>query len=656
MTTLPYGAWPSPLTAEQVAAGGRMLGFPRLVGAQVWWTEGRPAEGGRVAIVGRRIDGGPVQDVLPAPWSARSRVHEYGGLPWVAVPGPSGPAVVFAHFPDQRLYRLDPDGDPTPLTPEPPRPAALRYADLVLAGDEVWCVREAHGEDGGVRRHVVAVPLDGSQRVREVVGGSDFLASPRLSPGGGRVAWLAWDHPRMPSDGSEVRVADLLPDGTAGQPRTVLGGPGEAALQPEWADDDTLYAVSDRSGWWNLYQLREDGSGSPEPLCRRLEEFGGPLWLLGFRTYGRLDDGRLAVLHGVGPQRLSVLDPARGELQDVGDPDAAWAPLLDVAGQRAAGLVFGPRDPGSVVVVDLAGAARSGAVTTVARRAVESLPDAAYLPEAQLRTLPGGARNGGRDVHVVVWPPRSPETTGPAGGQPPYVVWVHGGPTAHTLPRLRLDLAYFTSRGIGIVDVNYGGSTGYGRAYRERLRGQWGVVDVEDCVAAALALAEAGEADGATLLIQGGSAGGWTTLAALTSTDVFAAGTSYFGVADLLRFAEDTHDFESRYLDGLVGPLPEAHDLYVTRSPLSHVDDLASPVLLLQGIDDEVVPPSQSELFRDAAARKGIPHAYLAFPGEAHGFRRAETIFRCLEAELSFYGQVLGFDPPGVPRLPLSGG
>ncbi|MDP9397888.1 MAG: prolyl oligopeptidase family serine peptidase [Actinomycetota bacterium] len=655
MTTLPYGAWPSPVTSRQVAAGGRLLGFPRLVGDEVWWTEGRPQEGGRVALVGSSADGGDVRDVLPAPWSARSRVHEYGGMPWVAVTGPSGPAVVFASYDDQRLFRRDLAGGPgKPLTPLAPQQSGLRYADLVLVGEEVWCVREAHDQDGSVRRHVVAVPLDGSKQVREVAGGSDFLACPRVSPDGRRLTWLAWDHPRMPWDGAEVRVADLRPDGTAGPHRTVLGGPAEAALQPEWADDDTLYAGSDRSGWWNLYRLRADGSGEPDPLCPREEEFGTPLWQLGWRTYGILADGRLAVLHGVGPQRLGVLDPRTGDLHDVGDPDAAWAPMLDVAGQRVAGLTVGPRDPGSIVTVDLpAGAAGA---PSVARRAVEDLPDPAYLPEAQLRTLPGGPGNCGREVHVVVWPPRHPDASGPEGTRPPYVVWVHGGPTAHTLPRLKLELAYLTSRGIGVVDVNYGGSTGYGRAYRERLRGQWGVVDVQDCVAAALALAEAEEADPDGLLIQGGSAGGWTTLAALTSTDVFAAGTSYYGVADLLRFAEDTHDFESRYLDSLVGPLPEAQELYVARSPLSHVDSLASPVLLLQGLDDEVVPPSQSELFRDAAARKGIRHAYLAFEGEAHGFRRAETISRCLEAELSFYGQVLGFDPPGAPRLPLSTG
>ncbi len=659
-TVTPYGAWPSPISAADVAKAGIQLGRVAIVGdpaaAETWWSEARPAEGGRQVVVRRCGDEPPV-DLLPAPWNARSRVHEYGGSAWLPVPdGAGGHALVFAHWDDQRLYRLDAgSSEPRPLTPEPTEPAGWRYVDPVPApgGTHLWWVREAH--DGGrVTRHIVAVPLDGSaaddpSSVREVVGGSDFLAGPRPSPDGRRLAWLAWDHPRMPWDGTELRVADLDPDGVAGPARTVLGRPAESVFQPEWADDEALHAVSDRTGWWNLYRVPADG-GEVDALCPREEEFGVPLWAPGMATYAVLGDGRLAVLHGRGAMSLGVLDPRTGELTDLDLPHRVLVPVLRGAGSTVALTAGGPRIATTVLRVDMA----SGESTEVHAAADPGdLPDPAYLPEPTDETLPGP---GGREVHALVYPPTNPEAEAPADELPPYVVFVHGGPTAHVQPSLDLEKAYFTSRGVGVVDVNYGGSTGYGREYRERLREQWGVVDVEDCVAAGLALADQGRADRRRLAIRGGSAGGWTTLAALTSTDAFAAGVSYYGVAELLRFAEDTHDFESRYLDGLIGPLPQCRERYVERAPLSHVDDLSCPVLLLQGLEDEVVPPSQAELFRDALVRKGIPHAYLAFPGEQHGFRRAETVIAALQAELSFYGQVLGFDPPDVPRLALSTG
>lgn len=659
-TVAPYGAWPSPISAADVAKAGIWLQGAAIVGepgaAETWWSEARPAEGGRQVVVRRRGDEPPA-DLLPPPWNARSRVHEYGGSAWLPVPGGSGGhALVFAHWDDQRLYRVDAgSSEPRPLTPEPPEPAGWRYVDPVPApgGTHLWWVREAH--DGGrITRHIVAVPLDGSAAddptaVREVAGGSDFLAGPRPSPDGRQLAWLAWDHPRMPWDGSELRVADLGPDGVAGPHRTVLGGPEESVFQPEWAGDDALYAVSDRTGWWNVYRVPADG-GEPAALCPRDEEFGVPLWVPGMATYGVLDDGRLAVLHGRGEMRLGMLDPRTGELDDLDLPYRVFDPVLRGGGRTVALIAGGPRTPETVVRVDTA----TGQASEVHAAADPvDIPDEAYLPEPTDETLPGP---GGREVHALVYPPTNPEAQARDGELPPYVVFVHGGPTSHSGPSLDLEKAYFTSRGLGVVDVNYGGSTGYGREYRERLREQWGVVDVEDCVSAARALADQGRADGQRLAIRGGSAGGWTTLAALTSTDAFAAGTSYYGVAELLRFAADTHDFESRYLDGLIGPLPACRDRYVERAPLSHVDDLSCPVLLLQGLEDEVVPPSQAELFRDALAHKGIPHAYLAFAGEQHGFRRAETVIAALEAELSFYGQVLGFDPPDVPRLALSTG
>ncbi|MFL6130794.1 MAG: prolyl oligopeptidase family serine peptidase [Mycobacteriales bacterium] len=639
---VPYGAWPSPLTAADVARGVVRPSAPRLVGAEVWWGEARPEEGGRSVVV-RRDAAGVVTDLLPAGWSARSRVHEYGGVAWLPVDG----ALVFANWADQRVYRIDPGAaEPVPLTPEPPEPAAWRYAEPVLApdGTSVWWVREAHA-DAKIIRDLVAVPLDGSMQLRGLVGGSDFLASPRPSPDGTRVAWLAWDHPRMPWDGTELRVGTFRPDGTVDSVATVLGGPAESVLQPEWADADTLYAVTDRTGWWNLHRIRLSGGG-PEPLCPRAEEFGHPLWQLGQATYGLLGDGRLLVRHGTDTDALGVLDPATGALTDLPLPYTSWQPWLSVAGGRVAGVAAGPATAPAVVLVDVA----AGTATPL-RASLVDPPDPAYLPQPRAVTVPGP---GERDVHAWLYPPRSPDVQAPAGELPPYVVFVHGGPTTYSPAVLDLEKAYFTSRGIGVVDVNYGGSTGYGRAYRERLRRQWGVVDVEDCVAVAQALVRQGRADGARLAIRGGSAGGWTTLAALTGTDVFAAGTSHYGVAELVEFAGETHDFESRYVDGLVGVLPQDRDVYVERAPLSHVDKLSCPVLLTQGLEDRVVPPAQAERFVAALERNRIPYAYLAFEGEQHGFRRAETVARALEAELSFYGQVLGFTPPDVPVLPLS--
>ena len=633
MTPTPCGAWPSPLSAAAVAAGTVRLSWPRLVGDEVWWTESRPAEGGRNVVVRRRA-GGDVADVLPAPWDARTRVHEYGGNPWTVV----GDALVFCEMSDQRLWLLDGDGPPVALTPEPAAPAADRYAELLVVGQEVWCVRERY-VDGVVSRGLVAVPLDASGAVRELVGGSDFLAGPRLSPDGRHLAWTAWDHPRMPWDGTELRVAEVR-DGLVGTPRTLAGGPSESLVQPEWLDDRTLAVASDRSGWWNL--VRVDLDGASAPLREAPEEAAGPLWQLGMTWYAVLDDGRLVVRSG---ETLGVLEPG-GALTELELPFTSWSAMLATDGRRVVTVAASPVLPPAVVVVDPDGGHE------VAHVGDDPPVDAAWLPQPTRETFPSV---GGRVVHAVVYPPTSPEASVPDGELAPYVVFVHGGPTSQTAVALDLQKAYFTSRGIGVLDVDHGGSTGYGRAYRETLRGQWGVVDVEDCVAAVQGLAAAGRADPARTVIRGGSAGGWTVLSSLTRTDAYAAGASYYGVAELLRFAQDTHDFESRYLDGLIGPLPEAEALYTERAPLSHVDELSCPVLLLQGDEDRVVPPSQSELFRDALVRKQIPHAYLLFQGEQHGFRKAETVVAALEAELSFYGQVLGFTPPGVPVLPLDG-
>jgi dipeptidyl aminopeptidase/acylaminoacyl peptidase len=501
-------------------------------------------------------------------------------------------------------------------------------------------------------RDLAAVPLDGSAaddgaRVRSILTGSHFLAGARLSPDGRRLAWIAWNHPQMPWDGSELRVAELGTDGTCGTHRTLLGSTEESVLQPEWADDGHLYALSDRSGWWNLYDVPVDGSPA-RVLAPVAADIGGPLWTLGRRWYLPLEDAGVLAVHSHGTDRLARLDPASGTWIGIDCGDLTTIELHERRGSRVCVTAGGPRTPMGVRILDLSGD-RPGEAEDV-RLDQDQLPDAAYLPDAEPATFTGV---DGRDVHAIVYPPRNPDHQAPDGELPPYLALIHGGPTSRAQPLLDLDVAYLTSRGIGVVQVNYGGSTGYGREYRRRLNGQWGVVDVEDSVAVVRGLADAGRADARRLAIQGGSSGGWTVLSALTRTDAFACGISYYGVTDLLALVADTHDFESRYLDGLVGPLPEARSTYEQRAPARHLDGLRCPVLLLQGLDDPVVPPSQAERFRDALVSKGIPHAYRTYAGESHGFRRRETIIDASEAVLSFLGQVLGFTPPGVAVLRL---
>jgi dipeptidyl aminopeptidase/acylaminoacyl peptidase len=660
--TAPYGEWPSPIEAADVARTHVGLAFPVIVGSHVWWQETRPTEGGRLTVVGQGPDG-IRRDLLPAPWNARSRVHEYGGRSYL----PLADGFVFANFADQRLYRCGtakPAG-PEPLTSAPGPDAADRFADFVLSpdGKEAWCVRERH-RDGRITRAIVAVPLDGSaaddaDAVRVLVSGSDFYAFPAPSPDGTRLAWICWDHPQMPWDCTELRVAAIDEGGpvsSKSQQQVVMGGKTESVLAPVWRDDRSLYVISDRSGWWNLYMA--DLLAFPQALCPREEEFAAPLWQLGMYPYAVLGDGRIAVTHGIGGSRLGVLDPQTGQLTDFDLPYQVFSPWLSASGLTVAAIAGGPAVPLSVVRVDIPEAGHEAAEMRVLRRETESLPDADYLPEPRPVRLAGPS---GSVVHALAYPPGNPAMAAPEGELPPYIVWVHGGPTSHVVAQLDLEKAFFTSRGIGIIDVNYGGSSGYGRAYRERLRGQWGIVDVADVMTAALALAETAEADGKRLGVRGGSAGGWTALAAVTSgvsgnrPGVFAAAASFFGVSDLKHLAGHTHDFESRYLDGLIGPLPECDALYAERAPLGHVNDATCPVLLLQGLDDPVVPPAQAESIAADLAAHGIRHAYLAFAGESHGFRKAETIMASLEAELSFYGQIMGFTPPGVARVRLTG-
>jgi dipeptidyl aminopeptidase/acylaminoacyl peptidase len=685
---LPFGEWPSPITAADVARGRLRISYPTIIGGEVWWQEGRPEEAGRVTVV-HRAAGGKLTDLLPGPWNARTRVHEYGGRSYLPVPralvrpasaggrAPRGHAVVFANYADQRLYVAAAEaGDgkqaPYPITPDAADggsalagldPAGLRYADFTLSPDrrEIWCVQERHS-GGKVTRAIVAVPLDGSAAadpaaIRPLVTGSDFFAFPTPSPDGKFLAWICWNHPHMPWDGTELRVAPVAKGGEGeqngqhvGQGRLVKGGLRESVLAPAWRDNTSLYVVTDWTGWWNIYQVGLVGE-PPQALYPAEEEFAGPLWQLGGRPFAVLGDGRLAVVHGRGSMRLGVLDPDTSELTSLNAPALTeFGPVLSADGTAIVALAGGPALPLSVVTVDTA-ASR----VEVLRSELDDLPDEGYLPVPRHVELEG---RYGRVVHALVYPPSSPDAVGPEDELPPYVVWVHGGPTAHVVGLLDIEKAYFTSRGIGIIDVNYGGSTGYGRLYRERLRRQWGIVDVEDAMAAARSLAEAGEADPARLAIRGGSAGGWTALAAVTTGTaggaVFSAATSYYGVSDLRGFANHTHDFESRYLDGLIGPLPGFETVYAERAPVGHVTDATCPILLLQGLDDPVVPPAQSESIAADLAAHGTRHAYIAFEGESHGFRGAEAVAASLEAELSFYGQILGFTPPGVPEVKLT--
>ena len=628
MTTRPYGTWPAPLGADLVArASSPRYGHVDVSGGRVRWAEARADEGGRTTVVEAR-PGGEVVDLIPAGANARTRVHEYGGgAIWY-----HGDTVFYSDFSDSRLYRVDGAGaEPQPITPEPGEPHAMRYADGVVTpnGKTVICVRERHA-DGNVDNELVSLPADGSAEPVVLVSGHDFFMAPRLDPAGRRLAWLAWDHPRMPWDGTELWVGEL---GALDQATLVTGGVDESVIDPEWSPDGVLHYCSDRSGWWNLY--REDGSA-----LTSLEgaELGFPAWVFGLRSYAFLDDGRIVCLitrSAVGS--VEILDPASGTLESAG---LAWtAPSVTAFGAGDGRVVFGaasPREPPMLVAFDVATGREE-----ILRRSLEVDLDPASISIPRAIEFPTG---DGATAHAFYYPPTSADSEGPEDERPPLRVICHGGPTAHTEPHFELDTQYFTQRGIGVVDVNYRGSTGYGREYRRLLNGRWGEIDWQDCVAAARYLAEQGEADPDRTWVEGGSAGGYVVFCALVfDPTAFAAGVSYFGVADVEALALDTHKFESRYLDSMIGPYPEQRDLYRARSPVHFAAQLERPMLLLQGLDDKVVLPSQAEAMVAVLEGKGIPYAYIAFEGEGHGFRKQENVRRSLEATLSFIGQVFGF-------------
>ncbi|MGY1620025.1 prolyl oligopeptidase family serine peptidase [Geodermatophilus sp. SYSU D00691] len=640
--TLPHGSWPTPITSALVVrAAARPTGVV-VDGDAVWWAEARPGEGGRTAVV---RDGA---DVLPAPWNARTRVHEYGGGAWAV----GGGTLWFTDFRDQRLHRLAPgDAGPVAVTPAPEVPSGVRYADLRVlpGGDGVLAVRETHPAGGAaadVVNEVVRVAADGSVTV--LVSGPDFVSDPALGPDGATLSWLRWDHPDMPWDAAQLVVR--APDGTE---TVVAGGPGVSVVQPTWAPDGSLWFLCDTTDVWSLHRRRPDGG--VELVLDVGSDIAGPQWVFGQRRFALLADGRIALAFGRdGGDRLGVLGPD-GVLRELDLPYAAFGSVT-AAGTDVVCVAGGPTSEPVVLRVRV-----DDGSAEVLRPARDLGLDPAWFSRPEHVTFPTEDRGTGIGVaHALVYPPTNPEVTAPARGKPPLLVVVHGGPTAAASSVLDLGVQYWTSRGFCVADVDYRGSTGYGRRYREALKGRWGVVDLDDVVACARFLADAGRVDPARMAIRGGSAGGYTTLAALTlRPGVFTAGASHYGVADLAALAAETHKFESRYLDGLVAPYPEGAEVYAERSPITHVDRLDTPLAVFQGAEDEIVPPAQAEAIVAQLRATGVPHAYVLFPGEQHGFRRAENIRAALDGELSFYAQVWGFELPaeeGIPPIEVVGG
>jgi len=575
----------------------------------------------------RRTPDGRTCDVTPAPFNVRTRVHEYGGGAFAV----GGGCVYFSHFGDARLYRQDPTGAPRPLTGE----GSFRFADLEIdrRRGRVICVCEEHSAAGHEPVNtLVAIDHDGDDEPIVLAAGNDFYSSPRLNPDGSRLAWLSWDHPNMPWDGTELWVGEIDDDGALGQCERVAGGPEESIFQPEWSPDGVLHFVSDRTGWWNLHRHRD---GQVEALCPKAAEFGAPQWTFRMSMYGFASPDQIVCTYAEGgvrhlarfDTRTLVLTPLETALSEFDG--------MRVAPDRAVFMAGSPTQPLALTQFDL----RTGAFD-VLRRSSEVVVEARYIARAEAVEFP---TQGGRTAHAFFYRPHNPDYGAPPGERPPLLVLSHGGPTAATSSTLRLGVQFWTTRGFAVLDVNYGGSSGYGRAYRQRLDGQWGIVDVDDCVHGARFLVERGLVDGKRLAIRGASAGGYTTLCALTFRDVFTAGASSYGIGDLEALAADTHKFESRYEERLVGPYPERRDLYRARSPIHFTDRLSCPVIFFQGLDDNVVPPNQAEAMVAALRAKKLPVAYAPFAGEQHGFRRADTIRRVLEAELYFYARVFGF-------------
>jgi dipeptidyl aminopeptidase/acylaminoacyl peptidase len=634
--TAPYGSWLSPITSDLIVAQSVALAEVRLDGEYIYWLEGRPQEQGRLVIVRAERGGGNAMDMTPKPYSARTRVHEYGGGAWTVSQG----VVYFSNFSDGRLYRQsEATAHPEALTPAPAaRERQWRFADGVIDHRRRrWIgVREDHTAAGEPVNTIVAVDLGQAQPEpgRVLVEGHDFFASPRLSPDGQRLLWLAWDHPNMPWNGTTLFLAELDEGGRVGELQAIAGGVTESIFQPEWSHDGgAIYFVSDRSNWWNLYGF-DLGARTTQALAPMAAEFGVPQWNLGMSTYACAGSDRIVCAYSAaGLGRLALLELNSKTLRPI------EAPFTEFSSVRAVGdgVAFrggAPDHPASIVALDLASERHR-----IMRKATDILDQgepriADWLTTVQPVEFP---TTGGNIAFGLFYPPRNPQFVGRPEEKPPLLVKCHGGPTSSASSALNLTTQFWTSRGIAVLDVNYGGSTGFGRAYRERLHGNWGIVDVDDCVNGAKFLAAREWVDARRIVISGGSAGGYTTLAALVFRDFFQGGASYYGVSDVAMLARDTHKFESRYLDWLIGPYPQEEERYRERSPLHHVDRLSKPVIFFQGEEDEVVPPSQSEAMVEALRRNGNPVGYFLFAGEQHGFRKAANIQRCLDAELAFY-------------------
>jgi len=624
----PYGAWKSPITADLIVGGSVGLSQPLIDGAEIYWLEMRPTEEGRNVIV-KRDPSGVCTDLNPQPFNARTRAHEYGGGDYIG----DGGTIYFSNFEDQRLYRQSAGSEPQPITPV----SDMRYADGCIdkQRQRLICVREDHSiRDSEAVSTVASLSLEGNDDCGQVLaGGNDFYSSPRLSPDGTQLAWLTWNHPNMPWDGSELWVADLAADGALKSSQRVAGGLAESIFQPEWSPEGVLYFASDRSGWWNLQRLSSDGK--IEAVCDLAAELGTPQWVFGTSSYAFASPELIVCSHvDQGISRLAILDTRTRKLEEVN------APFSDVQYIRAnvGHAVFragSPTDVFAIVRLDLA----TMKFETL-RRANNIEIEAAYFSIPRAIEFP---TEEGLTAHAFFYQPQNPDYRAPDDERPPLIVKSHGGPTSAATTALSLSIQYWTSRGFAVLDVNYGGSTGYGRKYRERLNDKWGIVDVDDCVNGARYLVERGEVDANRLIITGGSAGGYTTLCALTFRDTFKAGASHFGVSDAEALARDTHKYESRYLDGLLGPYPERRDIYRERSPINFTERLSCPVIFFQGLEDKVVPADQAERMVEALRTKGIPVAYVAFAGEQHGFRQAKNIKSALDGELYFYSRVFGF-------------
>ncbi len=653
-TISPYGSWKSPITSDLIVSGTVGLGQIAIDGDDIYWVEGRPSEAGRSVIM-RRTPDGTISDVTPPPFNVRTRVHEYGSGSFAVASG----VVYFSHFADQRIYCQALDSHPEPLTPA----VNCRYADGIVDRERnrLICVREDHTGKGESVNTIVSIDLADGEDIRILSEGNDFYASLRLSPDGSRLCWISWNHPNMPWDGTELWVASINGDGNLGEKELVSGGLEESIFQPEWSPDGVLYFVSDKSNWWNIYRtpltspglfhsqqktqmIGGEGDGEMgrceevgiEPLYEMAAEFGLPQWVFGMSTYAIVSESKIVCTYNQqGQWYLGSLDLVTKELTNVATPYTDIS-SVKVTGEMAVFLGASPTESSAIVELDLG----TGQID-VLRRSSNLTIDTGYLSMPQPIAFP---TENGLTAFGFFYPPQNQDFTAPESEKPPLVVKSHGGPTAATSSSMSLKIQYWTSRGFAVLDVNYGGSTGYGREYRKRLQDSWGIVDVDDCANGAKYLADRGLVDRNRMAIAGGSAGGYTTLCALTFRDVFKAGASYYGVSDLEALATDTHKFESRYLDGLIGPYPERKDLYIARSPIHFTERLSCPVIFFQGLEDKVVPPNQAEMMVDALKAKGLPVAYVVYEGEQHGFRRAENIKRTLDGEFYFYSRVFKFE------------